>query len=155
MVIYKTPSVRTIIGRTKTKKGKKKNRKWRNSSRTDLQPAERCKSMVVSGSHWNLLICYDIVLYMVWNTDSFPLDWFCSLNLFLCLCLLIPNLVPCKFRWHSQFEVTEVQIQIMVLLLMACWGFCQESDQKWKFYLLIKVDHVKLQRENGGWHQCP
>lgn len=98
MVIYKTLSIRTIIGRTKTKK-EKKNRKWRNLSRTDLQPAEHCKSMVVSGSHWNLLICYDIVLYMVWNTDSFPLDWFCSLNLFLCLCLFITNLVPCKFRW--------------------------------------------------------
>lgn len=55
--------------------------------RTDLQPTEHCKSMVVSGSHWNLLICYDIVLYTVWNTDSFPLYGFWSLNLFLCLCL--------------------------------------------------------------------
>lgn len=57
-----------------------------NLLRTGLQPTEHCKSMVVSESHWNLLICYDIVLYTVWNTDSFPLYGFWSLNLFLCQC---------------------------------------------------------------------
>lgn len=60
--------------------------KWHNLLRTDVQPTEHCKSMVVSGSHWNLLICYDIVLYTVWNTDSFPLYGFWSLNLF-CACV--------------------------------------------------------------------
>lgn len=79
MVIYKSLSIRTI--------DEKKKGKWHNLLRTGLQPTEHCKSMVVSGSHWNLLICYDIVLYTVWNTDSFPLYGFWSLNLFLCLCL--------------------------------------------------------------------
>lgn len=77
MVIYKSLSIRTI----NEKKGK-----WHNLLRTDVQPTEHCKSMVVSGSHWNLLICYDIVLYTVWNTDSFPLYGFWSLNLF-CACV--------------------------------------------------------------------
>lgn len=44
-------------------KWKKNTHKWQNWLRTDVQPTEHCKSLVVSGSHWNSanLLWYCIV----------------------------------------------------------------------------------------------
>lgn len=100
MVIYKVTVLSEFLMEKKTQK-------WRNLLRTDVQPTEHCKSMVVSGSHWksaNLLwycIVHDVEYWLISSL------WVLDLLIYLSRLCFAPRAAP-SGRGNRSRSLTDV-----------------------------------------------